>query len=565
MEFNPLSNLSLAGSDSLLRLAISAKKTIYPLYLAMDLKYQLTQQIIVFLAIGQLGSLYLRVTMPCTYNISLQKWGMFYDGYVLIFAIASNINAFLDADNHESMSFYYSFIIAPVFGYICAYILEYLVIDNCKKDIRIFKKEDDWIEYIMALTSLVYQRRNNTYMLDLDGILKFHNENCEIKNCNCSDLILHVENEDDLKFDRKIEWYKFIECLILDVIEKQPNMPKIHLLYGYILYKKLNNKYKAIYHITIADSYNKSVFDNFSIYRYSRLIEFEFSQIDEKLTEEKGFSVNSLVYFNDLFVEFQKFLYKTVNVSLEFWSELLEKNPDMLKLITLGNQLIALKDKAEEMFNRLSKIGPTHIKNLILYSNFLKSIIADETKSKILIDKANQIIAKQYNKNIISLENGKSKYNSNSITCIIVVSGSVNTLGNVITVNSDLKKLYGYKNSDITGYNINKVMPKAYERVHDIFMKDFFTRDVNEESSNTHYGAKKFQNLFFLERIIFPVNKHGYLVPSNLMIKLLPELDKGIKVVGFLNECDEYLKNKRKNHYMLIDLDSGALLGITKL
>jgi len=34
------------------------------------------------------------------------------------------------------------------------------------------------------------------------------------------------------------------------------------------------------------------------------------------------------------------------------------------------------------------------------------------------------------------------------------------------------------------------------------------------------------------------LNKSGYIVPSTLMIKVLPNLDEGIQIVGFLKEIE---------------------------
>jgi PAS domain S-box-containing protein len=219
----------------------------------------------------------------------------------------------------------------------------------------------------------------------------------------------------------------------------------------------------------------------------------------------------------------------------------------MLKIISFGTQLMSAKDKSEDMFNKLINIGPSHIRNLIVYSNFLKSILSDDTKSKILFDKANQIIARQREKKKISYETSRIKYGINSTTCIIVVSGNINTMGICLTVNNDIKKIYGYKNSEITGQNINKIMPKAYESLHDLFMIDFFQRDNLEE------------NVLHVERVIYPINKRGYLIPSTIMIKLLPELESDIKIVGFMAEEENFALNKSKVHYMLFNWETGHL------
>jgi PAS domain S-box-containing protein len=80
----------------------------------------------------------------------------------------------------------------------------------------------------------------------------------------------------------------------METLEKQPGLTQIHLLNAYILYQKMNNRYKALYELAIANSGgNASSLEEFSIYRYTRLIEQELRQVDEKLTEERGINVNS--------------------------------------------------------------------------------------------------------------------------------------------------------------------------------------------------------------------------------------------------------------------------------
>ena len=38
------------------------------------------------------------------------------------------------------------------------------------------------------------------------------------------------------------------------------------------------------------------------------------------------------------------------------------------------------------------------------------------------------------------------------------------------------------------------------------------------------------------DRIAFPINKEGYIVPCTLYIQILPTLENGIEIVGFLND-----------------------------
>ena len=107
-------------------------------------------------------------------------------------------------------------------------------------------------------------------------------------------------------------------------------------------------------------------------------------------------------------------------------------------------------------------------------------------------------------------------------------------------------------------------MPKAYEKLHGVFMKDLFLREAASNKNDQEIKKKSNANLFHRERTVYPINKKGYLLPSTIMIKLFPELYDGVRIIGFLNEEDEFAQNRNTLHYMLIDLESIALLGITE-
>jgi hypothetical protein len=100
-------------------------------------------------------------------------------------------------------------------------------------------------------------------------------------------------------------------------------------------------------------------------------------------------------------------------------------------------------------------------------------------------------------------------------------------------------------------------MPKAIADLHDGFMRNYF-----ETSEAKVIG---------IERVVFPVNKSGYVVPCTLMIKVLPNLDEGIRMVGFLKDIEKdssVMKNAEfdsdeKVHYILYSGDTGVIHGIT--
>lgn len=95
-------------------------------------------------------------------------------------------------------------------------------------------------------------------------------------------------------------------------------------------------------------------------------------------------------------------------------------------------------------------MNPNHIKCLEIYGNFLKEIVNDEQEGVRVIEKAEYVSkSNQANKQFVDTE--KIKYGENSNTCIITVSGNLNSVG--IVTNS---------NNEVFRYNYNPLNSKSF-------------------------------------------------------------------------------------------------------
>ena len=71
------------------------------------------------------------------------------------------------------------------------------------------------------------------------------------------------------------------------------------------------------------------------------------------------------------------------------------------------------------------------------------------------------------------------------------------------------------------------------------------------------------------ERFILPQTKSGYVVPCTLMVKVLPNLDDGIKMVGFLKDVDSSpainsdFDAEDKVHYIIYGAENSLVYGVT--
>lgn len=60
---------------------------------------------------------------------------------------------------------------------------------------------------------------------------------------------------------------------------------------------------------------------------------------DAKFIQNKGIDVNKVVYFQKKLVIFLKKIEESVDFYIEFWNELLEENPEIVKLWKSGSDI----------------------------------------------------------------------------------------------------------------------------------------------------------------------------------------------------------------------------------
>ncbi|MDR3547095.1 MAG: PAS domain S-box protein [Candidatus Pacebacteria bacterium] len=137
--------------------------------------------------------------------------------------------------------------------------------------------------------------------------------------------------------------------------------------------------------------------------------------------------------------------------------------------------------------------------------------------------KNNQRIRRNYE------SNKDEKYGANCKAAIILISGNKSNIGEVLNANNELAETLGYDKRDIIGANISKIMPSAIGQKHHELIKEYFhKRGSSKQSSN-------YDN----EKIVFALHKLGHIVPCTLFHKLVPNLVKGIQLIGFIFLADD--------------------------
>lgn len=201
------------------------------------------------------------------------------------------------------------------------------------------------------------------------------------------------------------------------------------------------------------------------------------------------------------------------------------------ELAEYGYNIAINLDNVQIIFDNLTKISQSSLKAYVLYSLFLHQVAKDAvaaqdkyTSTRILID--NYYINKKM------LDNLEQKFGGSGNAAILLMSGNKSNLGVIQNTNHELYEILGYDKKDIMGQNINMIMPSLIGDYHNKIIQHFFEKS-SSELSVSH------------ERLVLAQNMKGYLVPCSLLVRLLPNLDKGIQFIGFLTKV-AYLDEVRE-------------------
>ncbi|EAR83935.1 PAS domain S-box protein (macronuclear) [Tetrahymena thermophila SB210] len=557
IDLNPCSTLPFAQPQSQTSLVRTVLKILLPMYTTFDPNANIAKPFIVCMALYQLLVLGYRYISAPLYNRSVQQLSCIIDVCCFWISCASFICALIDAG---SVGILYMIIGAPFISVTYLMIINYRYNQLMSYQVKNFKKENDLELYINVLINLIENRDKPNERIQLEGVIKYHAKNCSktADSCNCQQLILDKEDDNNGGGGNSSQghkkWYLFLRNILQDGFEKFQKSSRLHLLHAYIQQGKLQNKFKALFELMITEEQKPNLQEEFSIYRYKHLIEEELIEGDLRGQENKGIEVNNIVTFQNKLVVFLNAIEKSVSFHLEFWNKLLEEQPDIQKLLQLGSKITNTVENTSDLFEQLQEMNPNHIKCLEIYGNFLKEIVNDEQEGVRVIEKAEYVSkSNQANKQFVDTE--KIKYGENSNTCIITVSGNLNSVGIVTNSNNEVFRMLGFQKNEIIDQNISKIMPRVYGNLHDSFIHRYL-----ETSESRVIGV---------ERSVMCLNKQGYIVPCTLMIKVLPNLDDGIQIVGFLKEIENQdiksqLDREEVVHYLIYRDDNQQIQGISE-
>ena len=393
---------------------------------------------------------------------------------------------------------------------------------------------------------LVEKNEADSNKLKLEGMLKNYMKNSQGEGANMEAIkILSEDKVLDDNTEKTTAWFNLLSGVVENSLKKFSKSPRLRLLLGYLQHEKLKNKFKCLFELMQASEMKPNYQEEFAIFRYCLIIEDEMAEADMRANNEMGsMDVNQMVQFQNLFVVFLETIDRAVRLHLDFWRELTEEGPDILKLESLGSSITKIVEDSRKQFDQMNELNSNHQRCLEIYGRFLKEVVNDEISGQRILERSDKV---QRQANQRQAADDLSKLDENSDTAIVTISGNYRKIGMITNSNSQITQLLGYNKVDIIGEKIETIMPKIFADSHDRLLFKYL------DSPNSQLN---------IERTVYPINAKGYIVPSMLTAKILPNLENGIQIVGFLRKFPGF--DSKKDRIILYSIETGIIYGVTK-
>lgn len=251
-------------------------------------------------------------------------------------------------------------------------------------------------------------------------------------------------------------------------------------------------------------------------------VDFILKKLDKKFTEQSGLDSQRLPLLYAKITGLKKEMVSTSEKYKSLWQEVIDQNPDSTKLSELVEDIILRLNVIEKRFNEIYRKSKNNYANLYNYSIFMVNVFNNDEGAKKLIDQLSFI-----KRNIDSVDEKlaiiSQKFAENSSSMILFASGNLNQLTYITNMYFNYKEFLGYERNELVGHKITSIIPERIAVFHDNFVLRFF-----ETSKGTFFNKN---------RIVTCMNKDGFVIPGEVLLRIMPNIQAGIQfVLYFTNE-----------------------------
>lgn len=259
--------------------------------------------------------------------------------------------------------------------------------------------------------------------------------------------------------------FSFAHLVISWGSQKFKSQEYLKLLEAYLLHGHLDLRWQAVYLLQDLAKSSQSVRVKLAASNLTRTIEQQMVEIEYLRKEATHLDVESLLKYQILEKEFANLLLEGAILHKNFWENLASSNINVDQLKLNGIKALEVNQKVQNTIEDLIERS-SQVKILIQYTNYLKLVMNDTKESK--------RVAEKIENTLTTMEDEKKDFDTKrmrimdtSNICIIMASGSPQSMGQIISFNSEALKVFKYTQNEMAGENVKKLMPLYFGMHHD--------------------------------------------------------------------------------------------------
>ncbi|KAA0152619.1 hypothetical protein FNF29_03846 [Cafeteria roenbergensis] len=319
---------------------------------------------------------------------------------------------------------------------------------------------------------------------------------------------MEVSSDLDATEDEGIELLQDVEDLYKQGCEAMPTSSILRVFAAQFFSAYRANRHLEVQMLASAESLSPSPDEAFIIFQRRRQV-----QDNDDTSGGQKMNVIARVRFEKYRVESQESGFRARERQVEFWAELLHKQPDIGKLNAIAGEITDSTARADAAFTQLLAINPRSIQTLRSYAQFLLEVTNNPSKANRLLEEAESIedeVSKAHaerGNSVVFLSQDVSINASSENVAVITVSQDPRTMGEILTSNPQALKLFGYTRREMVGRTIDSLLPEPVASFHQRILRQYLSS-----------GKAAVMNT---SRVMFGLHRAGHVFPLVLNVRAM--------------------------------------------
>ena len=276
---------------------------------------------------------------------------------------------------------------------------------------------------------------------------------------------------------------------------------------------------KSMFNIMRIEQSRVGIYRRYIIFCLKKLIVQKAKRSQDTENIQKVNTAKLISMHEDLNLFLQMIRDACINL-LQFWKEVSNKTPKADAIICEGDRAISCLQLIEKSYCEFTTHTTVIIKGVVFYLLFSYYVEEDYFRCADLLNHIDSYKNTLDNaKDFLDAE--EAMYGVNSSIVFLNVSANYNSMGKIVLCNNEMMKLLGYSAKECIGNNIKMLMPNCISRLHDDFLFRFFEK----QETRTKFTVNQ-----------FALHQHGFIVPVQILIRISPHLDDGMRISVFMKE-----------------------------